>query len=355
MRTHLLRFIFDSAWRFESVGNDLLVGVGWLILAWLLALLVAFVVVLKKSDGVAEAAVTVGFWLLVPLALWALLLVQPNLGIVKNGIPIYGYGFMMFIGFSSASWVASRRIRTIGQSPEVIWDMMMWALLPGLAGARAYYLMRHGSPQFSNSTGVQKLIAAVALWDGGIVFYGGVIGGVLGVLVFCHRRRIACLPMLDVLAPSLLLGGAFGRIGCFLYGCCYGKACELAWAVRFPPDSLTFGQMVQKGQLDPLAAATPALHPVQLYSAASAFLLFFILSWFFYRRTFDGAVVCLAAVLYPIARFTLESLRADIDPFQIGLKDAEIFSLALIGTGLGGLWWFSRHSKLTRISVPRSN
>ncbi len=352
MRTHLLRFIFDSAWKFESANNNLLVGAGWLIVVSLLALLTAFGLIFRKTGKLSEAAAATGFWLIVPAAAMALLILQPQFGFVTKGVPVYGYGFMMFIGFSAASWFAARRVRTIGQTPEAIWDMLMWALIPGLIGARAYYLIRHGSPEFTNSSGIRKLIAAVALWDGGIVFYGSVAGGLLGILWFCRRRRIPLLPMLDVLAPSLVLGEAFGRIGCFLYGCCYGRECELPWAVRFPPDSLTFGRLVEKGVLDPLAAATPALHPVQLYSSLNGFVLFVILSWFFRRRSFDGAVVFLAAVLYPVSRYALESLRADIDPFQIGLKDAEIFSLLLIASGLGGLWWFSRRGQLTGPGGP---
>lgn len=347
MRTNLLRFMFDSAWRFDAAGNELYVGAGWLILIWTLAVCIFSVRVYRTEGSLTEALFSAGFWLTIPAGFLGLLLLQPNLGVVRDGIPVFGYGFMMFVGFSAASWLAARRIRSIGVDPDVIWDMLMWALIPGLTGARVYFLLRHGHPAFSAAVGFQKLIAAVALWDGGIVFYGSVIGGMAGIATFCRLRKLPLVPILDVLTPSLLVGEGFGRIGCFLYGCCYGRACSLPWAVQFPPDSLTFGQLAMKGLLDPQAQSTMPLHPVQLYSSAAAFVLAGILAWYFRRRPFDGAVMCLAAILYPISRAGLESLRADVAPFSLGLKDAEIFSLLLVAAGICGMYYFSRQRHLT--------
>jgi len=339
--------MFDSAWRFDAAGNELYVGAGWLILIWTLAVCIFSVRVYRTEGSLTEALFSAGFWLTIPAGFLGLLLLQPNLGVVRDGIPVFGYGFMMFVGFSAASWLAARRIRLIGVDPDVIWDMLMWALIPGLTGARVYFLLRHGHPAFSAAVGFQKLIAAVALWDGGIVFYGSVIGGMAGIATFCRLRKLPLVPILDVLTPSLLVGEGFGRIGCFLYGCCYGRACSLTWAVQFPPDSLTFGQLVMKGLLDPQAQSTMPLHPVQLYSSAAAFVLAGILAWYFRRRPFDGAVMCLAAILYPISRAGLESLRADVAPFSLGLKDAEIFSLLLVAAGICGMYYFSRRRHLT--------
>ncbi len=246
MRKVLLRFVFDNLWQWQSVGNELHVGAAWLLLLWLLGVAIGFGVLLRLTKDFSESAAATAFWLIFPLGLVVLRVVKPDIGLITDGIPVFGYGFMMFIGFSSATWLASRRVLSIGQPPEVIWDMMMWALIPGLIGARIYYLVKYGSPVLAKAQGFDKLVAIVALWDGGIVFYGSVIGGIIGVTVFCLRRHISPVAMFDVLAPSLLLGEAFGRIGCFLYGCCYGKACDLPWAVKFPPDSLTFEKLAQE-------------------------------------------------------------------------------------------------------------
>jgi len=351
MRTHLLRIVLDQAWRFSAEGNEFYLGVGWFVTFWLLITLLCWAWLVYRSIHWLEAALAVSFWLFVPVAAISLYWLQPQWESLEDGIPIFGYGFMMFIGFSVAAWLASTRVMQIGQHPDVIWDMLMWALIPGLIGARVYYLWRHGSPEFSTATGLQKLIAAVSLWDGGIVFYGSVIGGAVGIVSFCRLQRIPIVPMLDVMAPSLLVGEAFGRIGCFLYGCCYGGACSLPWAVRFPPDSLTFQKMLEKGQVTPDDPATPLLHPTQLYSSLAAFLLAWALSRAFQRRRFDGFVLCLFAILYPVNRWLLELLRTDIDPFRSGLKDAQIFSLLLLLAGVSGMYYFSRHRRLTRIAA----
>ena len=159
--------------------------------------------------------------------------------------------------------------------------------------------------------------------------------------------------MFDVLAPSLLIGEGFGRIGCFLYGCCYGKACEQPWAVRFPPDSLTFKKLVENGVIGQDAAETISLHPTQIYSSVAAFVFAGILAWFFRRRPFDGAVMCLTSILYPISRYVLETLRGDIDPGALGLKDAQMMSIGLMITGIIGMYYLSRHPKLTLASPDK--
>lgn len=351
MRTHLLRIVFDHAWRFAAEGNELYLGVGWFVTFWLLAMLLGWGWLVWRSCHWLEAALSVSFWLFVPSVMLSLYWLQPQWAWITEGIPIFGYGLMMFVGFSVAAWLASSRVMQIGQHPDVIWDMLMWALVPGLIGARVYYLWRHGSPEFETATGLAKLLAAISLWDGGIVFYGSVIGGAVGIVVFCRMRRIPIVPMLDVMAPSLLVGEAFGRIGCFLYGCCYGGACSLPWAVRFPPDSLTFQKMLEKGQVTPDDPATPLLHPTQLYSSLAAFLLAWLLSRAFQKRRFDGFVLCLFAIFYPINRSLLELLRTDIDPYQSGLKDAQIFSLVLLLAGSVGMYYFSRHRMLTQVAA----
>lgn len=349
MRKVLLRFVFDNAWQWQSVGNELLVGVGWLILLWQLICIVAFLTMYLRTKNAAESTMSAAFWQIIPAALGFLLFAQPPIGLVKSGLPVFGYGFMMFLGFGSASWLASRRIRSIGQAPDVIWDMMMWALIPGLIGARLYYLLEYGAQVYGRAPTLRdKLLATVALWDGGIVFYGSVAGGIIGILIFCRRRGISPIAMFDVLAPSLFIGEGFGRIGCFLYGCCFGKACHLPWAVKFPPDSLTFEKLVEWRIINPDADTTIPLHPTQLYSSGMAFLLAGILAWFYRRRPFDGSVMCLAWILYPINRYILETFRGDVAPGNVGLKKAQVISIILVVTGMVAMYYFSTHRKLTK-------
>lgn len=347
MRKVLLRFVFDDFWRWQSAGNELLVGAGWLLLFWLLAAVTATVVNWRLTRDLRQSLSASVFWLIIPAIVLAIPLLQ--LPLANTGIPVFGYGFMMFIGFSTATLLAARRVRTVGLDPEVIWDLMLWLLLPGLLGARIIYLMQYGDRVLAGRQGLQKLVALVALWDGGIVFYGCVLGGVIGLLIFCRRRHIDPVVLCDVLAPSLFIGEGFGRIGCFLYGCCFGASCDLPWAVRFPPDSITFERLLERGTITADALETIPLHPTQIYSSITAFLLAALLSWYFRRRPFDGAVLALAWILYPVARFVLEIYRDD-EPGRLGveLTFSQLTSIALVASGIVAMVIFAKRGRLTR-------
>lgn len=352
MRKVLLRFVYSDYWAWQSVENELLVGVGWLLLAWCLVGSIALMVTWRITRDAAQVRSSALVWGAIPAAVVAVRLL--NLPIAENGIPVFGYGFMLFVGFTTATLLAARRVRTVGQSPDVIWDMMLWILVPGLIGARLVYLSQYWSQVMAGREGLQKLIALVALWDGGIVFYGCVAGGVLGLLAYCQFRRLDPIVLCDVIAPSLFIGEAFGRIGCFLYGCCYGHACTLPWSVQFPRDSLTFERLVERGVIPPDAAQTIPLHPTQLYSSAAAFLLAGILTWMFRRRTFDGQVLSTAWILYPINRYILEMFRND-EPGRLGTAQtfSQYVSLGLVMTGAAAIIWLHRRHVLTRADPDR--
>jgi phosphatidylglycerol:prolipoprotein diacylglycerol transferase len=353
MRKVLLRFVYDDYWMWQSSGNELLVGVGWLLIAWAVIAIIALTVTWKLTRDTAQLKGSALMWLIVPA--FVVLVQLLNLPLANSGIPVFGYGFMMFVGFSTATLLAARRIRTVGLPTDVIWDLMMWLLVPGLIGARIVYLSQNWQNVMAGKQGGQKLVALVSLWDGGIVFYGCIIGGAIGLLAFCRRRQLDPVVLLDVIAPSLFVGEGFGRIGCFLYGCCFGHQCNLAWSVQFPRDSLTFEKLVERGTIPPDALQTVPLHPTQLYSSAAAFLLAFFLAWLFRRRTFDGLVIAMAWILYPINRYILEIYRDD-EPGRLGTSQtfSQLMSIGLIVTGIIALIWFSKRGRLTTIRTTPS-
>lgn len=352
MRKVLLRFMFDPYWTFQSVDNELHIGVGWLLVLWTLIATGALAVLWHRTRSVREVAISLGFWSIIPLGL---LFVVPNLpspkqgpSLAEAGIPVFGYGFMMFVGFSMATLLALYHARRIEMDPNIIMDLMMWVLIPGLIGARALYVFQYsdrifGNPQNQGLVGAFKSL--IALWDGGLVFYGSVIGGAIGGWIFCRRRDISPLKLADVVSPSLFVGLGFGRIGCFLYGCCYGGACDLPWAVRFPPGSLTYEVQMREGIIQQGAASTTALHPTQIYSSLLAFLLAGILTWLFRRRPFEGFVVGMMFVLYPVNRFILELIRSD-EKGQLGtsLTISQLISIGLFILGITTLVRLSKQS-----------
>lgn len=363
MRKVLLRIIFEDAWGWQSVGNELLVGYGWAATIWIILAAISIAIMAAISKDKSNAVSSLLFWCVIP----AVLCVVPftSLPIAKSGIPLFGYGMMLFVGFSTATWLAARRAESVGINSEVIWDMIMWLLLPGIIGARIIYLLQYGDMVFAGKSGAEMLLAAIALWDGGIVFYGCVIGGSVGLYFYSRKRDIPLLELADVVAPSLFIGLGFGRIGCFLYGCCYGAACSLPWAVQFPSDSMTFerflvrsrstgeklfdanGTLMDVQQLSSLppetAITTLPLHPAQLYSSGLAFLLAGLLMWFFRRRPFTGSVIALACILYPVNRFVLEIIRND-EPGRLGtgLTFSQWLSIGLCVSGCVLMWWLNK-------------
>ncbi|MCH2203024.1 MAG: prolipoprotein diacylglyceryl transferase [Fuerstiella sp.] len=340
MRKVLLRIVYEQFWQVESAGNELHVGIGWLYVVWTALAFVSVLMLWRKTHSIREIGISLGFWSLVPVGLMLTGLTGSK--IVQHGIPVFGYGFMMFVGFSSGTLLAVHHAKRIGMDPAVIMDLMLWLLIPGLAGARLFYVCQY-SDRIFGPPGMNPLWSLMALWDGGLVFYGAVIGGALGGWIFCRRRKIRPLLLGDVVAPSLLVGSGFGRIGCFLYGCCYGGASSLPWAVQFPPDSLTYQAQLNARVIQPGALCTTPLHPTQVYSSLLAFCLAGFLTWCFRRRKFEGLVVGLMFTLYPVNRFLIEFIRND-EQGQLGttLTISQLISIALFVSGITILVWLSK-------------
>ncbi|MCA9048770.1 MAG: prolipoprotein diacylglyceryl transferase [Planctomycetaceae bacterium] len=335
MRKVLLRFVFDQLWKFESANNELLVGYGWLIAFWFLIAAISAAVMFRTTRNRGELLSSLPFWAAVPtiVALIPILGLKPAV----TGIPVFGYGFMLFVGFSTATLLATRRAETVGLSTDTIWDLMIWLLIPGIIGARITYLLQYGDRVLAGKHGVELLTAILALWDGGIVFFGCIIGGMVGMLIFCRRRGIRFFQLSDVVMPSLFVGLGFGRIGCFLYGCCFGAPCSLPWGVSFPPDSMTYPVLQTRGPefILPDGSGTIPLHPTQIYSSVLAFCLAAFLAWYFRRRTVEGSVTALACCIYPVGRFAMEIVRDD-EPGRLGtgLTFSQLVSLFVMCLGV---------------------
>ncbi len=154
------------------------------------------------------------------------------------GWTVKGYGLMLMIGFLLAVWLASRRAMKCKADPDIVLNVGFVALICGVVGARLWYFVQYYSERFAHRP---LLSAYFDCAGGGLTFYGGFLGGLGGILVYLLIKRVSLRLYLDILAPSLVLGLAFGRIGCFLNGCCFGDVCadreghaRLPWAVTFP-------------------------------------------------------------------------------------------------------------------------
>jgi len=159
-------------------------------------------------------------------------------------------------------------------------------------------------------------------------------GAAIATVVYVARREMRFFAVADLLAPSLAIGHAVGRIGCFLAGCCFGRPSALPWAMRFPSDSLAWQDMVARGTLSMTADATPPLHPTQLYEALVELSLFVLLTQLAKRKHFDGQLLCIWLMGYSVSRSLIEMVRGDPARGLIGsisvaqIVSAVVFAIA---------------------------
>lgn len=164
---------------------------------------------------------------------------HPELFTLPGGIKIQTYGFFLMVGFLSGVWLAMRRASRVRANPDVVLDLSFVALLAGVAGARLFYVIHYWKTQFANAP--NKLLAIVDIREGGLEFLGGLLAAAIAVVIFMRRKRHPIRMYLDILAPSAMWGAAFGRIGCFFNGCCFGATAIASggqalfpWTVQFP-------------------------------------------------------------------------------------------------------------------------
>jgi phosphatidylglycerol:prolipoprotein diacylglycerol transferase len=250
------------------------------------------------------------------------------------GLPIHGYGLMIVVGFLLATWIAQREARRRGL-PEFAYDLGLIMLLGGILGGRIFYYAQFYRSNFAG----RPLWEFFKLWEGGLVFYGGAIGGFLGGWIYLKAKKLPLLDCLDVAALGAPIGMAFGRLGCYLNGCCFGRLCspDFPLGVSFPAtvagrEPAPHRYQVDLGLIGPDDGSLP-VHPVQLYQAGHDFLLFGLLGWFLRRRNLPrGVGMPLLFMLYGIGRFFLEGLRADHDQRWFGLTISQLVSLGAVGT-----------------------
>ena len=339
MRQTLLRIKLDQLWLFQTEEQILYVGVGFLLIPWVLFGLESAVRHRNELSLTREHLPTLLFWLIPAAAILAVPWSPAKS--LENGIPVYGYGFMLFVGFVVAGTVASRRARQVGLNGDLVWDLGMWFFFSGVAGARLFYICQYPERVFGGKEGIDLLIAAVNLPDGGLVFYGGILS-VVAFFVFCRVKKLNLLLMGDIVMPSIFIGLGFGRIGCFFNGCCYGDVCHLPWAATFPQGSVPFLALVNRGYLSADALGSLPLHPTQIYSSLNGFLLAALTGIYFRYRHRDGAVLAMGMLLYPVTRFMIEVLRFD-EPGRLTIS--QWVSIGLFCCGMVFTIWLTWNAK----------
>ncbi len=264
-------------------------------------------------------------------------------------IPVYGYGFMLVIGFLAATQLAKFLARRMGLDGEVFVNAALLALFTGILGARLSHVLENLA-DFTNPnlSFWQNLVNALNIRSGGLTYYGGFLLAFPVLVLYALWKKVPLRLGMDIIAPCLMIGLAFGRIGCFLNGCCYGAECHnVPWAVQFPYLSNAYVDQVQQGNIHPPTILTDPrpghegqfipksalddqlrtvadaqhslpVHPAQLYSSLSAFLIAGLLLAYFTLPHATGRAFALMLLLYPAIRFLEEMLRVEPPVLWVG-------------------------------------
>jgi phosphatidylglycerol---prolipoprotein diacylglyceryl transferase len=171
-----------------------------------------------------------------------------------QGLPIRGYGVMMLLAVVAGTLLSAWRAKRVGVDPDLIFSLAFWMMVPGIIGARAFYIIHFWSeyrPYYTEPGGSLGLLLGhvINLAQGGLVVYGAFFGGMAGLIAFTRKHRLPLLALCDLIGPSMILGLAIGRIGCLMNGCCFGAVCDRPWAISFPPDSPAYVSQVKRGQM----------------------------------------------------------------------------------------------------------
>ena len=219
-------------------------------------------------------------------------------------ITIYGYGLMIAIGVLAAYFSATYRSKKYALDPDKVFYMTVWAVIGGFGGAKLLYLI-------TQLPAILKDPSLLKDARNGFVVYGGIIGGILVGWLYCRIKKLKFLEYFDLMMPSIALAQGFGRIGCFLAGCCYGKETSGPLAVTFTNSDF--------------APNNVALIPTQIYSGFLDFAHFLLLLYVAKHKKADGQVAACYLIFYSIGRFVIEFFRGDIERGSVGVLSTSQF------------------------------
>jgi len=256
-------------------------------------------------------------------------------------LSIHSFSVVVLLAVAAALYLTAWRAKREGLDPGVVSELAVWLLTGGIIGARVFYIIQHPES-------IQRFSDLFMVWQGGLVYYGCLIGGLIGSVLYWVRHPFPFVAMADAVAPALAIGCAIGRVGCLLNGCCYGDPCHLPWAIQFPAESFPWYRQVEQGLIAPFDSWTLPLHPTQLYAVLDGLFILGLLTTFYPRRRRDGEVMALLMVTYPITRFVIEGLRGDEGVFLLGMTMSQGISVVVFVAGLGawGLLLRQPHARL---------
>jgi phosphatidylglycerol---prolipoprotein diacylglyceryl transferase len=277
------------------------------------------------------------------------------------GESVPAYFVMLAVGFLFATAVQAILARSVGIDPDAMVNLGISMLLWGLVGSRALHVLCDGhlmdyvhmcteparvawkitAAECTNAAGLwdppfchpreRDCLAWAKFWNGGLAYYGGFIAASMAAWFNLRKERLPFFKIADIAAVTIPLGLTFGRLGCFLGGCCFGKETQVAWAATFPAGSDASHAAWAAGRLVSPFLPSAALHPAQLYEAAASLAISAFCAFVLWpRRKFDGQVFAAFLALYAAARFVCEFFRADDRGAFAGLSTSQWIGLGLV-------------------------
>ena len=288
------------------------------------------------------------------------------------GEAITAYFVLLMVGFAAATWLLVRWAKANGFDHDVIIDLGLIALLAGVAGGRILHVIADGyfwdyvhlcteparvvwptierraecvdlGGAWDGRAGLchaveRDCFAWAKFWSGGLAYYGGLVAATGSGLWFLRREGFPVLRTADAAATVIPVGILFGRIGCFLGGCCFGIVTRGPFGVSFPSFSAASEKQFRDGVLASKSLPSLPVHPTQLYEAAGCLVIALALRlWLLPRKRFDGQVLLLFLSLYAVLRFAIEYLRDDDRGAMLGLSTSQLVGVAILGA-VAFLW-----------------
>lgn len=229
-------------------------------------------------------------------------------------LTVYGYGFMIAMGVLAAWFVTEQRARRLHLAYEHIFYLVVWCAIGGFASAKILFWITNWKEFLQNP---REIIGSE-----GFVVYGGIIGGILVGWLYCTIKKLKFLTYFDLMMPSIALAQGFGRIGCLLAGCCYGKETTGLLAITFTDSAFAPNHV--------------PLIPTQIYSSILDFAHFFLLLYVAKHKKADGQVAGCYLICYSIGRFVIEMFRGDIERGNVGIfSTSQFISIFILIIGIG--------------------
>jgi phosphatidylglycerol:prolipoprotein diacylglycerol transferase len=252
-------------------------------------------------------------------------------------ILIYSYGLMIGIGVIMAMWLVERNAKKEGINHVKILDVILVAFISSIVGGRLIRVFLDWGDYTSD------LLKIFKIWEGGFDFYGGLILAVPIGIWYLQKNKLPVLKTVDLVMAYVPLAHAFGRIGCFLEGCCHGTLTTVPWAVNFPKwysakngiiGTPAFIQHLNMHLVKFSDTFSMPVHPTQLYSSLCLFVIFFILVILRKHGRFNGEILSVYLILYSFARFFVEYLRGDAQIVFFGISLYQLCSVAFFVSGI---------------------